>query len=291
MKLVPQTLDDVIRIIQQLQRDLEDERSARRGRSTEISEGDLTIRNGGNVKILDGGRLLVAQQGRIAAFGPTTLSHMADGWLWVETIADPADPFSGGTHPRALLQTDRLIMTGTNPAIVSTIRQQADGSLTLNSSNNQVAVGHNTTSASANAVMDAFGILMRSTSSRRYKQDISDVDIDPAAVLALRPRMWRDRRECENDPDTGQHYVGFIAEEMDEAGLHQFVIYDEDGQPDAIAYDRLAVALVALAQSERKQRETAETKTAELEKTVEGLGTQVGKLTAAVRGLLPKGTL
>jgi hypothetical protein len=41
--------------------------------------------------------------------------------------------------------------------------------------------------------------------------------------------------------------LGLIAEELDAAGLHEFVIYDEDGTPDGIEYGMLTVALIAVA--------------------------------------------
>lgn len=115
-----------------------------------------------------------------------------------------------------------------------------------------VYIRHTTTGASANCVINAAdGNILRSTSSLRYKQDVEDLELLPEDVLKLRPRKWRDRREVGLNPDTEQHYVGFIAEELDEAGLKCFVLYDEEGRPDAISYDRISAALVTLAQDQQ----------------------------------------
>lgn len=102
-----------------------------------------------------------------------------------------------------------------------------------------------TTAAAANCVVSSVtGMLSRSTSSRRYKRDIADAEVDPAAVLQMRARTWRDKAEVAADESTGKRYVGFIAEELHDLGLGQFVDYDEDG-PESIQYDRLSVALLA----------------------------------------------
>lgn len=100
------------------------------------------------------------------------------------------------------------------------------------------------TSGSANTVIGADNVLMRSSSARKYKQDIEDLDIDPAAVLKMQPRSWRDRGEVERDPEATARYVGFIAEELDEIGLGAFVTRDQDGEVEGIAYDRLVAAVI-----------------------------------------------
>lgn len=124
-----------------------------------------------------------------------------------------------------------------------------------------------TTGSSANLRLDpTFSTVARSTSSRRYKQDIEDAEVDPADVLALRSRTWRDRREVERDADTDHRIVGFVAEELDEhPTLKQFVEYDAEGRPDAIQYDRLSVALVELAKDQEQRLADLEQRVAALE--------------------------
>lgn len=107
-----------------------------------------------------------------------------------------------------------------------------------------VWIEHTTTSAGANCYIETTGTIQRSTSSRRYKQDIEDTKVDRDAVLNMRPRTWRDKQQVEADPDTDKRYIGYIAEELDELGLSQFILYDDEGRPDAISYDRLVVGAI-----------------------------------------------
>lgn len=107
--------------------------------------------------------------------------------------------------------------------------------------------------------------ISRSTSSLRYKTDVEDLDLDLDAVRALRPVRFRDKHEVEQDPTTTQTYVGLIAEEVHDAGLHNFVHYmeDENGEltPDGVQYDRLTVALHLLVSD---LADTVTAKTAEI---------------------------
>lgn len=103
-------------------------------------------------------------------------------------------------------------------------------------------ISHDTTSSAANAVLSSTdGRLVRSTSARKYKADIQDLILEPADVLALRPRTWLDRRQLEEDPDHDLRVPGFIAEEVEEAGLGIFVTY-HDGEVDGLSYDRITAA-------------------------------------------------
>lgn len=110
-------------------------------------------------------------------------------------------------------------------------------------------------------------------SSRRYKELIQDAIIDPAEVLALSARTWRMKAG-------GTQQVGFIAEELDELPtMKQFVVYDRNGQPDAIDFARLTAALLVLAQSQHARLEAVEaavsklvsTSTEAVSSTVEGI--------------------
>lgn len=133
-------------------------------------------------------------------------------------------------------------------------------------------IDHATTGASANMFIDpSDNRIWRSTSSRRYKQDIDDVAVDPDAVLRMRPRTWRDKAQVEQDPETQTHYVGFIAEELHDLGLTAFVVYDDEGEPEAISYDRLTAALVPLAQQQQRELDALRGQLGELVARVEAL--------------------
>lgn len=115
------------------------------------------------------------------------------------------------------------------------------GTLAIHASNSAVSVAYGTDTLAANTYLTTSGGIRRTSSSLRYKQDVEDLQVDLAAVLAMRPRTWRDKRQVEEDPTTTLRIPGFIAEELDALGLIEFVTYEANG-PESIQYDRLAAA-------------------------------------------------
>lgn len=105
-----------------------------------------------------------------------------------------------------------------------------------------------TTASAANCFIDSSSQkISRSTSSRRYKDDIQDARIDLDAVRNLRAVKFRDRSEKLRVGNDSKWHVGFIAEEVDELGLSEFVQYrDDDGTPDSVQYDRIVVGLLGI---------------------------------------------
>lgn len=114
-----------------------------------------------------------------------------------------------------------------------------------------------TTASAANCFIDASSqTIRRSTSSARYKTDIRDLDLDLAAILKLRGVRFKDKTQVAELGNRAPDHIGFIAEEVTELGLNEFVHFTEDGQPDGVQYDRLVVFLLELAraQDERIRR-------------------------------------
>jgi len=78
----------------------------------------------------------------------------------------------------------------------------------------------NTTGSSANVHVSSTNYLRRSTSSRRYKNNIRDyVGLGVTMIKQLKPRTWEDFTD-------GFTTSGFIAEELHESGLTAGVNYD-----------------------------------------------------------------
>jgi hypothetical protein len=100
-----------------------------------------------------------------------------------------------------------------------------------------------TASGAANVYMYSTGQLFKSTSSLRYKDDVQDWDPGMAA-LNLRPRSWTDKAQIEG-AEPGQRYYGYIAEEVERV-LPELVVYDEEGRPDALSYDRFQAAMIPI---------------------------------------------
>ena len=93
----------------------------------------------------------------------------------------------------------------------------------------------NTTASAANMYVDASGIFYRSTSSLKYKTNVENATHGLADVLKLRPVTYQSKAT-----EDGQIiYGGLIAEEVDAAGLKEFVQYAPDGSPDALAYGNM----------------------------------------------------
>lgn len=71
-----------------------------------------------------------------------------------------------------------------------------------------------TTASGANVVVDATGRLMRSTSSERYKDILSPLELDDARyadAMALKPIVYRSTADADN---LAYHYYSFSAEEL-----------------------------------------------------------------------------
>lgn len=88
----------------------------------------------------------------------------------------------------------------------------------------------------------------RAVSSRRYKEDIADWDVDVDAVLSVAPKTFHRKVD-----DPGVMDFGAIAEEVHDAGLTELVYYDHDGQVDGIRDHRLPWVLLAVVRAQQTQ--------------------------------------
>jgi hypothetical protein len=96
-----------------------------------------------------------------------------------------------------------------------------------------------TSGNSANVVVNPDGGVLRSTSALKYKQDIRDLpSID---ITKFRPIVYKSK--CEGDDQTKDHF-GFIADEVDAAGIKELVQYGAEGEVEGFSYDRLTAVLV-----------------------------------------------
>jgi hypothetical protein len=94
----------------------------------------------------------------------------------------------------------------------------------------------NTTGGSANLRMTGSnGQFALSTSSLRYKKNIQNAPYGLADVMAIRPVIYQSKSIIDGDKTFG----GFIAEEIHDAGLTQFVDYDDEGRPNSLQYGNM----------------------------------------------------
>ncbi|QPB09853.1 tail protein [Streptomyces phage Sentinel] len=107
------------------------------------------------------------------------------------------------------------------------------------------------------------GQFCKNTSSRRFKQNIRDHEVNADAVLNLRPVVY-DRLPDEEGGDYARDEFGLVAEEVHEH-LPEIVTRDEDGRIDTVRYDLLGVALVPVVQRQAKKISDLEERLARLE--------------------------
>ena len=116
-----------------------------------------------------------------------------------------------------------------------------------------------TTSNSANMVVRSSGDFERSTSSRRYKNTITDATKGLEELKALRPVNYKGN----NDGETV--FYGLIAEEVHDAGFTEFVEYNDENEPDALRYPHMVALCIKAIQEQQTLIETLQAKVEALE--------------------------
>jgi hypothetical protein len=124
----------------------------------------------------------------------------------------------------------------------------------------------NTTATAANVVVDSNGTLYRSTSSLRYKENIQDYGKGLTDLAKLRPVTFTTKPVADREVQDTHTYAGFIAEEVHDAGLTEYVQYNAEGQPDALAYQNMVALLTKSLQETVAKIDALETRIATLEK-------------------------
>lgn len=223
---------------------------------------------GSNRFILEGGSsqagtngaffLITAGSGSITAAGNITIDATGIG-IYRSTGSVFLESFSAGAN--VIGETAVVVRADAGSVFVDA----QSGSVVITSDVDQCFIDHTTTASAANCFIATNGLIQRSTSSLRYKTDVEDFHVNTDTVLALQPRVWRDRTEVAEDPTSENWHVGFIAEELDALGLTSFVDYDEVGQPESIAYDRLSVALLSVVKAQNARLGDIETRLAALD--------------------------
>lgn len=238
-----------------------------------ISGGIITTSTGSNAVVLDGpnNALGIKYGGTYAGW----LVGIGSGAFMMHYGTSP----STTAYPRSQVSstTASLAADGSNSLSITTSGNNMQGAMTFGSTvtmNGNVNLGTTTTSVYSDAIRSfttgsaanvfinaSTGIMARSTSSLRYKSDVLTQEIDSYSVLNLIPKSYVDKREFENNNNSAiglERHLGLIAEEVAEIpNLSQFLVsYDELGRPDAVSYERIAVAFLPLLK-DMNQRLTA----------------------------------
>lgn len=85
---------------------------------------------------------------------------------------------------------------------------------------------------------DSTGLLFYDNSSRRYKENITDLKDDFAQILRAQPKTYT----RPDYPDRGE--IGYIAEEFQALGLDRLLYFDQEGLPDGINYRKISLYLL-----------------------------------------------
>lgn len=82
----------------------------------------------------------------------------------------------------------------------------------------------------------ATGEIYAEVSTKRFKEDIRELELDTSKLLDLMPKMYTDKK-------TGREEFGLIAEEVAEV-MPEVVVFDEEGRPLGIKLTRLPIVLL-----------------------------------------------
>ena len=118
------------------------------------------------------------------------------------------------------------------------------------------AVNPPSVTAAANTNLSATGQIRLSTSSKRFKKNIRRQPLDLDAFYSLKPKSF-EPKTSENGEEG--RYLGFIAEEVAEAGLDFLVNHDAEGVINAINYPILGVYAQAALVDQKKKIEKLQT--------------------------------
>lgn len=240
---------------------------------------DVKATGGAEVRLFDSGTAYMqsGSRARVAANSNGAVDVWARG---SGTEVDIAHVSSSNNYTaRMAVAEDRIDFTAGQSLVFST---GGGGDLALSSDRSNPfmrsrAVMNRTYSYAANMYVTTSGILGKSTSARRYKTD--EQEIAPAeyadALLSIPFKSWLDKAQLEqhaeleqfrkDNPycptpeylaeaeDEVQRAVGAVAEDFIDAGLEQFVTFDQYGRVDGLQYDRVGVALLPIVKGMKEQ--------------------------------------
>jgi hypothetical protein len=194
-----------------------------------------------------------------------------------------------GSSPNQFRGYATEVQLKSNASNAATLSVGTDGSPRIWS----MDIYNRTYTNAANMFITSAGTLGRSTSSRKYKLLEEPVPDDlPPKILNLIPKTWYDKNACEAYADALskgediskidippiERIPGLIAEDVEAAGLGQYVVYgepDEKGNRpvEGIMYDRLWTLLIPLVKELSEKVQVLQTRVEELEQKVNGAAT------------------
>lgn len=116
-------------------------------------------------------------------------------------------------------------------------------------------------------------LVYRLSSSERYKTNIADAQFDYEKLLQAKVRIFQNKQDVEeNGAEAAELTYGYIAEELHDLGLTDFVVYepDENGnlRPESVNYMSMALATHAMLQTQDAKLKALEARIEALEDKV-----------------------
>lgn len=143
-----------------------------------------------------------------------------------------------------------------NWAVDTSGNARFNGSVTSASTYNQTNTGRA-------MFVNSSGLFGIGSSSRRFKENIVDADVDVNAVLQIAVKKFNYKKSFDASMPED---IGVIAEELEALGLTDFVYFDDDGVPDGVAYEKLALALIPVVKLQQARLDSFEDRLNKLEK-------------------------
>ena len=180
------------------------------------------------------------------------LKDSGDDFLVLKSTAPDA---SNNLRTIELVGETVAFATGASSGTSSTERMRINNSGLITSA----PTASNTTSSSANMFITSGGEFAKSTSSQRHKNTINDATHGLTELLNLRSVTFKGN----NDGDT--IFGGLIAEEVHDAGLTEFVVYDDQNRPDALHYGSMVSLCIKAIQELKTELDNAKARITALE--------------------------
>lgn len=232
-------------------------------RQLSVTEGDFVVSGGGGVHVLNGGKIIAyyptgepaVYYGPLTTIVGETVYGIAQvtktGEIVMAASVDSDTPGEAGAFQVGSFTNEPNInmfgeTASINGAVIAQLagpnfaqfRADADGAY-ISGGTNPVRVNM-TTGGTANVNVNSLGDLFRVSSSRRYKENIRDLEHTAEELLQLRPVNFTSL--ADGDVDNPER-VGFIAEEAEDAGLEPWVMRNPDGTVESFDYPAWTAAL------------------------------------------------
>lgn len=109
---------------------------------------------------------------------------------------------------------------------------------------------HGPTSGSGTTlVLSSKGYIRLSSSAKKYKSEITDVTFNQDKLetfMDMIPISYYDKQDYKEYGRKATKYYGFLADSFDKYGLNEVVQYNQDGEVEGLAYDRMFIYVVPL---------------------------------------------